>query len=369
MSITVISKTKDLRTGTNVIYCHADIETYLNIIGENFDEFEIQRKRVQHKAYGRMKQDIMAGTLLPTITLAVKKDNIPAILEDIQNNSRIEELLKTTGSVNILDGLQRTHILSDIRKEGHDFPEDQKILLEFWLEGNVNNLIYRIIVLNSGQKPMSMRHQIELLFSTTKENLKEKIPEIEIITERDEARRTKPGKYPLERLAISYYAYISKSTEIDKENIIAQKLIEENILEGGEEALGEKFQKYTNYLKKYYELDCEIYKTYGTDACTWFGSENVMISFFSAISDFSINDEREERVNKALNSLVGRLRQGKIEDDVIGYNNYQKSVQGLNSRKTNVGYATRKLLSTVFKEFYREEGEKSLSELWATEAI
>lgn len=369
MTFKVISQTKDIRTNTNIIYAHTDINSYLNIIGNNFDEFEIQRKRVQHKAYSRMKQDIIAGTSLPTITLAVKKEYIDELTKNIDNTTKLEELLSHPGCVNILDGLQRTHILSDIRNEGHAFPAEQKILLEFWLEEDIKNLIYRIIVLNSGQKPMSMRHQIELLFSTTKDNLKESIADLEIITERDEARRTRPGKYPLERLAVSYYAYISKSTEINKENLIAQKLIEDNILEGGEEALGEKFESFTYYLRLFTQIDTQIHRVYGADGCTWFGSENVMISFFSAISDFSISRNRETRVRSALNNLHTALFNAPATTDVVGLENYQTAIQGLPARKTNVGYATRKLIFTVFKEFFREEGEKPLSELWAVEAL
>lgn len=369
MSIRIIGKAKDIRTGTFVVYVQANISTYLNLIGDDFDEFEIQRRRVQHKAYSRMRSDIVSGTLLPAITLSVKKDYIETFLNKINNDQELLKVMNAPGRVNILDGLQRTHILADIKKDGHIFDDGQTILLEYWLEGNVNNLIYRIIVLNSGQKPMSMRHQIELLFSTTKENLRESIPDIEIFTERDEARRTRAGKYALERLAISYYAFIMKSTEIDKENIIAQKIIEDSILEEGEEELGKKFSKFTGYLQKFYLMDKEIFRLYDAEACAWLGSENFMISFFAAISNFSIDEKRERRISEALDKLIADLGVANIGDDIFGYLNYKQAIVGLPSRRTNVGYATRKLLSTVFKEFFREAGEKSLSELWAVESI
>lgn len=369
MPFKIIATTTDIRTGTIVLYAHASINAYLNLVGTDFDEFEIQRKRVQHKAYGRMKEDIKAGTLLPSITLAVKKDFIPEVTRSLAAEAELEALLQRPGKVNILDGLQRTHILSDIKNEGHGFPPDQKIILEFWLEGDVKNLIYRIIVLNSGQKPMSMRHQIELLFSTTKENLKEKIPGLEIITERDEARRTRPEKFPLERLALSYYAFIIRSTEIDKENIIAQKLVEDNVLEGGEQELGDKFDKYTRMLERFSQIDREIHRVYSAEAFTWFGSENVMVSFFAAVADFSITPEREARVDRALDHLHHELAGAAVGSDILGYESYKAASQGISSRKTNVGYATRRLLSTVFKEYFREEGEKSISGLWAVEAL
>lgn len=368
MSFKVIAQTKDIRTGTTVLYAQSSIDEYLKLVGTSFDEFEIQRKRVQHKAYGRMKEDIKAGTLLPTITLAVKKDFINDVNAALNGHLGLDEILQTPGKVNILDGLQRTHILSDIKSEGHVFPSEQNVILEFWLEGDVKNLIYRIIVLNSGQKPMSMRHQIELLFSTTKENLKEKIPGLDIITERDEARRTRPEKFPLERLALSYYSFITKSTEIDKENIIAQRLVEDSVLEGGEQELGDKFDKYTIFLEMFTKLDREVHRIYSAEEFTWFGSENFMISFFAAVADFSITEEREARVVAAINALHQKLRFAAPQTDLLGYQSYKVAIQGVSSRKTNVGYATRKLLFSVFKEYFREEGEKPISELWAVEA-
>ncbi|NYH47082.1 hypothetical protein [Xanthomonas arboricola] len=368
MSFKIIAQTKDIRTGTTVLYAQSSIGNYLSLVGSEFDEFEIQRKRVQHKAYGRMKEDIKAGTLLPTITLAVKKDFIADISRALSDPDQLENLLQTPGKVNILDGLQRTHILSDIKTEGHVFPDNQKVILEFWLEGDVKNLIYRIIVLNSGQKPMSMRHQIELLFSTTKENLKDRIPGLDIITERDEARRTRPEKFPLERLALSYYSFITKSTEIDKENIIAQKLVEDSVLEGGEQELGAKFDKYTKFLDLFSKLDREIHRVYSAEEFTWFGSENFMVSFFAAVADFSITEEREARVNQALAVLLSGLQGVQVNTDLLGYQSYKAAIQGVSSRKTNVGYATRKLLFSVLKEYFREEGEKPIAELWAIEA-
>jgi hypothetical protein len=46
----------------------------------------------------------------------------------------------------------------------------------------------------------------------------------------------------------------------------------------------------------------------------------------------------------------------------------QSVIQGIETKKTNVGYATRKLLFNSFKEFFREAGEKALGDLWASEA-
>ncbi len=368
MAFSVIANVRDVRTGSLVIYAQAGIEEYLSLIGPEFDEFHIQRKRVQHRGYGRMKEDIKAGTLLPTITLAVKANWVDQVNAAFERGEDLSQLLQSPGRVDILDGLQRTHLLSDLQDEGHRFDDGNKLILEFWLEREVKNLIYRIIVLNSGQKPMSMRHQIELLFSTTKDELKNRIPGIEIMVERDDERRTRPGKYPLERLAISYYAYITKSAEIDKENIIAQKLVEEGVLAGGEDELGRNFEKFTRILKKFVEIDQRVHARCPKEQFLWIGSDNVMISIFSAASDFSITDARESRMHAALDRLILDLAEAPEAQDVLGFAVFKNTIQGIPVRRTNVGYATRKLLFAAFKEYFRDEGEKPLADIWAAEA-
>ena len=58
MSFQIIGKTKDLKSGADVIYVQSSINKYLEIVGSDFENFSIQRKREKHKAYQRLKADI-----------------------------------------------------------------------------------------------------------------------------------------------------------------------------------------------------------------------------------------------------------------------------------------------------------------------
>ena len=183
MELQVIGIARDLRTNTPVVYAQLPIADYLQLVGDKFEEFSIQRRREKHKAYQRLKIDIKNGALLPSIALAVKPDKVPSIapLFNIyemlgDDNGVLANSLSTKGQVDILDGLQRTFIMKDLQKDGHVFVHGQRILVEFWLEGDLRKLIYRIIILNAGQKPMSIRYQIELLFNSLKTSIEESIP-------------------------------------------------------------------------------------------------------------------------------------------------------------------------------------------------
>lgn len=177
MTFKIIGKTKDLKSGTHVIYCQSSLDKYLDIVGDKFGDFYLQRKRESHKAYKRLREDIVDGASLPSITLSVKHHLVSDLIGLIESgdDDRLAKQLSKDDVVDILDGLQRTYIISDLKKIGTEFKEGQKLLLEFWLEPDLSKLIYRMIVLNSGQKAMSMRHQIELLFMSLQETISDKL--------------------------------------------------------------------------------------------------------------------------------------------------------------------------------------------------
>jgi len=377
MEIKIIGTTTDLRTNTPVVYAQMSIADYLQLVGNDFDKFAIQRRREKHVAYDRMKNDIIQGALLPPITLALSPQRVNELLPLLKEND-LENLAKSImqiGDVSILDGLQRTYILKDLETAGIVFKEDQKLLLEFWVEEDIKNLIYRIIVLNAGQKPMSMRHQIEVLFSTFRSTFQKGIANLELFEEREGARRTRPRKYAFDRIVTAYQSFLTKSPEIHKENVVAQRLVEEEILSESEEGLTKKLNNFRKYLGIYAELDDQVCRVYdGTQGApvptglSWFGSDNVMNAFFAAISDFGSSEERIQRIDTALVALHKVLEDANNTEDPLGLAVFHNVTNAIPVRKVNIGFGTRKLLTSVFKEYFREQGEKPMAELWAIES-
>lgn len=175
-------------------------------------------------------------------------------------------------------------------------------------------------------------------------------------------------------------------------------MIDEDAFDSSEKELTEKFNEYLYYLNRFYHLDQSCWAKYSSfdyegkiaaleeneglsseekeemikeyniikDSSVWLGSENVMLSFFSAISQY-IGLDRKDRVNSSLDRLIESADNPDVVDP-LGMVNFTKVRSGLNPRKTNIGFATRKLISTGFKEFFREEGAVSLSECWPLSA-
>ena len=368
-SLRIISKTKDLRTNTNVLYAEILAKDYIDLVGKDFDKFEIQRKRVEPKKYSRLKSDFKDGALLPGITLAIEFSKVDKYLELISKEefSKIEDLLNNKEEIYILDGLQRTYIINDLINEGKPINESQKLLLEIWFEKEINHLIYRLIVLNSGQKPMSMRHQVELLFMTLKNTLTKDIEGLELYLEKDGQIRSKQKKFAFDRIVNAYYSFLTKSPETDRDNLVVKKLNEDDILSSTETELNENYTSFKKYLSKYCELDAEIFRIYSNSEKlssykNWLSEENTMKAFFAAVSKFKIDEKREARMDVAIDKLLQTLREGKDGEDVLFFMQFNEIKAGIDSKKSNVGVALRKTIMDGFREYFMNEGDETFIE-------
>lgn len=374
-SLNIIGYTKDHRTDTNVIYAQILVSEYFQLIGENYNKFQLQRKKETHKGYARLKNDLKEGALIPGITLAIEPSIASGFIEitEGRENEKIKSKLnKVKDSIYILDGLQRTHKIKELIDAKAEFKVDQKLLLEIWIEPNISHLVYRLIVLNSGQKPMSMRHQIELLFTTMRVTLSQEISQLEILVENEESKRTKPRQFPFERLVTAYYSFLTKSPEVNKTSIVSERLVEEKIMDGNEEYLSDSFSAFKNYLNEYCRLDEQLFricdKTELKAYRNWFADANVINAIFAAIG--KLHENREDRVKKGLDVLLDLLKNADKGTDILRLEDYQKIKQEVADPTVyNVGYATRLLLSNSFNEFFRDEGETSLYDCWIEMSI
>jgi len=364
MSFQIIGYAKDFRTDTNVLYAQISIKEYLDLIGDNFQDFEIQRKREKHKAYARMKEDVQKGGILPTITLAIKPEFFEKKIINYIEEKDTESLSKwlfEENKVFILDGLQRSFILKDLQSEGVEFNPKQKLLLEFWVEKEFHNLIYRFIVLNAGQKPMSIRHQLDILFYGLRKKLELDIDGLKLLSEKDNKSRSKAKEFQMKDIATSYYCFLIKNYEPAKDNIIAKQMQEDKILLSDNNKINEDFQLFQTYLHHYLDIDEIVFNKYDTPKHKNFlSAENTMNAFFAAAAVYG--DENEEKKNRIIHSLEKLKNSNK--EDILGLEFYDKIKGGISAAKKNLGLEYKRILFAGFREFFYNEGEKSLEECW-----
>ena len=172
--IRLIDIMKDERIQCYSIMISMNTTEYLNIIEEAYENnggIEGQRIPLKNRSAQRiretMREDIKAGTVLPPIVIGCtmeKIDIIDNIYNDgmlLENDEIILDILKTN-EISIIDGMQRTTALKEIADKDSSFKS--KLRIELWVTNKANNLIYRMLVLNTGQISWTLKKQLEVLF-------------------------------------------------------------------------------------------------------------------------------------------------------------------------------------------------------------
>jgi hypothetical protein len=192
------------------------------------EKLDIQRKLQQSAIYRRLEKDILLGCVMPPITVAFVDKNID-FSDEIEAKKYVEDNIQ---SAFILDGIQRLNLLKKIENQlSSDLLKNGMIVLNILVCPSMDKLLYRMVTLNNGQKPMTPAHQIEILTSNDIDfgELARKIR-----TEKDGYNKEALNKSDLVK---AYIAFLGNSVNIDNQKIIQSKLdelIAENIIDSFE---------------------------------------------------------------------------------------------------------------------------------------
>lgn len=204
-----LSVIHDNRINADNILVELSIGEYLEIAARILDKNPFQRRRVRSAVtvYNLLKQDLQKGCTMPSLILAIAEQTIDRdkLAEFISNNP---------AQVMILDGLQRTYTMLDLQKELSEQSEElSKFLsnvmrMEVYVGIDKLGILYRMLTLNSGQTPMTLRHQIEILYA---DYLDRSIDGIILLRESDERYANVYGKYKFREIMEGFNAYIERS--------------------------------------------------------------------------------------------------------------------------------------------------------------
>ncbi|RDV23877.1 hypothetical protein DXV75_16945 [Alteromonas aestuariivivens] len=150
----------------------------------------------------------------------------------------------------ILDGMQRLNTLKSASEE-ESFDENRVAFLNIIVADNQDKLLYRMITLNNGQKPMTPRHQIEILTNemfdfTTLQN-------IVVQTEKERAKKTIRGAFNLGDISRAYLAFLTNNVNNENNKIIDEKMDEilvSRVLDTRDDGNSLKFEEILNLVDK-----------------------------------------------------------------------------------------------------------------------
>lgn len=282
---------------------------------------EIQRGLQNPSFYARLRNDLKVGCVVPPITLAfITESSLNEINEKYINNN--------INLCFVLDGIQRLSAIKSARDELNDNDTVSRIFLERTLHLNVivspsmDRLLYRMITLNNGQKPMSPRHQIDILSETIFD-----FDSLSLKNQAHKIRQNTSNKLAVHRSDIvkGYIAYLSNTTAIDNKLIIEEKmdsLIAERIIDSD---MGKEKFEFVDVLHWIAE-SCIL-----PEVNSWFVSSNNFIGFCVAA-----------RIN--FEFLKGHTP----EEIKTQTNRFELIFSSFDKRKIKVGDYRRKMVSEYF---------------------
>lgn len=219
MAITTYRYYRDEVINSTVVIGEATYGYAIDKIYPLLDRFDAQRKLIDIKFYERLEKDLLTGCIMPPITVAFVNKELDTLNDLDQITSYINENIDHGY---ILDGIQRMNTLIRARdREDGELDLEKPLLLNIILAKNADMLLYRMITLNNGQKPMSPRHQIEIL---TKEIFKFDDLQIDIQSEKDRSERIIRGAFNLGDISKAYLAFLTNAVHNENNKIISEKM-------------------------------------------------------------------------------------------------------------------------------------------------
>lgn len=180
---------------------------------------EFQRKLQDKKFYEKLERDIEKGCIMPPITIAYVNNQIT---QKSSVGDVVDFFSQHYQTSFVLDGIQRLNTLKRVA-ESKKIDLDKKLYLNIIFCDNIDKLLYRMITLNNGQKPMTPRHQVEVMMANVFDF--DKLG-IEIQTEKERADKIKMNSFNKSDLVQAYLAYMANSPMVDNQKIIQDKMDE-----------------------------------------------------------------------------------------------------------------------------------------------
>lgn len=207
-----ISQIKDGRIDAWNFLLEISIDEYLNLVNDVIDKNDFQRKRVRSSktVYALLKEDLKLGCIIPPLVIALSN----TAKTDLNMGNISSYVIENKKDLLILDGLQRTLTIKDLLNElsedsiALDKVKNHKIRLELYVGINRLSILYRMLTLNTGQTPMTLRQQIEMLYMDYLEQ--QKIPYVSLIRETDSKTARKFGEYNFHEIIDGFNAYLDR---------------------------------------------------------------------------------------------------------------------------------------------------------------
>lgn len=374
--MTIKDRTYDNRIESLNILIETTLGEYYNLSQEILKNNEFQRRRIKSSSsvYSLLKADLRTGCVIPPIVLALAVDAKPG--KEESNESLLSIVKSNVKDLLILDGLQRTYTIRDLvdDMEAAGDPEKDKVLsnkirIEIYMGINKLGILYRMLTLNTGQSPMSSRHQIEIIYSDL---IKHGVSGVKLLKQIDEETIKNVGEYNFKDVIDGFTSYLERDyLTIERTDILDNiKSLEKLSVENqGNDLFADFVLAYDAMAKKMVELsngwvfDGSMERIdysmtgapFAKQALKIFNRSQVMTGFGSAIG--RLIDHKVIDSASAVKELVSRLTSSGAKD----FDNLIIKLDRIRLVSKKVGNDQRMFFHFFFRELFDKTSDGAFS--------
>ncbi|MER2043403.1 MAG: hypothetical protein ABS943_06110 [Pantoea agglomerans] len=249
-----ISKIQDTRVDCWSALVEFDVKDYLELAEKAY----VNRGGIRHQREAlktttakrirtRLVEDLRRGAVIPPLVIGIVANNDDwQTIESISEADQVKLLLKKYyEDLSIIDGMQRTTALKEALALDEGVAE-HVIRVEAWIAKGTESLIYRMLVLNTGQVPWNLKQQLEVVYAPLVKTISQKVKFRRLLSGSD--RRWQGGEFKTDSLIESYIAFGLRRTEVDTQESLADEFSRLDIAE----ALTNK--KYDHYFYRVVQM-------------------------------------------------------------------------------------------------------------------
>ena len=364
----------DQRVNCYSVMVEMSISEFLELVDSSYKDrggIEGQRSALKTKTAliirKRMVEDVRKGTVLPAIVLGIH-DSEKQLSE--MSESAFSNFINNISpmSISIIDGMQRTTALKEAKVSLED---NFNIRVEFWIADKLNSLIYRMLVLNTGQVPWEMARQLETIYSQLLNSIKEKISidDIEIFNKDNKPRTLSHTQFEAHKIIHLYMVFASRRYDFNLKDKVAEDFARLDTIETN------SIDDFVNYFVECFEILFKLNKAFSEakqdtnqrikSGADIFNSDTALAGFFAAIAvrlfkkpGYEINKNeviREEmkNINDNIEYLLNKIKDKNVEE-LTGFLSLNTLDERLNQKSGQVGKFERDLFFSAFTTLINE---------------
>lgn len=379
----------DQRIQCRYVLVTMEVGEFLRLVGPAYraqgsieGQRDVVRTATATRIRRRMAEDLQRGAIIPPIVLGTttRAANIGRSDWDTPSLRKYVDSLRT---ISVIDGMQRTTVLME-----HEAQLAKKRLrVELWLAPRTENLVYRMLVLNTGQIPWNLRRQLEVVHQSLIEEIREELHgELSIYKADDRKRRTTAGEFQGNDVVEMYLAFNLRKPHVDKESVLADQFSKLDLIEAVSQPKG--FDLFISAMRTLLSLDKQFARArdQASDGAKYpsgrhiFDKVSACAGFMAAYAQFVLGkvgmDRNAQAVGVHLKALTSNCeavaaKLEKLNDNGVCEFLALDTLREVSEKRAgalSIGEAERELFLAGFKLLF-EEGEnlKSMEPCWRSQ--